>query len=245
MAHFAEIVALSECSSRGVGNSPTRAMSHDLATDGDTMTDLIPLSADELAAESCSTLPDKEVLSLLDLDVNLDLALDLAAPIDLAVAANANVAAPIDASVGANVLSAGSTAQALTEQGTAIDQSLTGSAIAHGNQASDIAQGAPPAPEPTPTPTPAPPPTNPGDALSGPLLNVNVNVDADLKLAAPINGGVALNANVAAPIDASAGANVGSTDCTAAAVAHQEAVINQHLDANAEATADQQSTIKQ
>ena len=42
-------------------------------------------------------------MSLLDLNVNLDLALDLAAPIDAAVAANANVAAPIDAAVAANV----------------------------------------------------------------------------------------------------------------------------------------------
>src|SRR5919198_4743560 len=150
--------------------------------------DLTPLSSDELAAESGSALPDKEVLSLLDLDVNLDLALDLAAPIDLAVAANANVAAPIDAAVGANVLSAGSTAQALADQGTAIDQTLTGEAVATGNQNSDIAQGAEPGPEPTPTPEPAPPPTDPADALSGPLLNVNVDVAADLNLAAPIDG---------------------------------------------------------
>ena len=79
--------------------------------------DLAPLSADELAAEAGTALPPKEVISLLDLNVDLDLALDLAAPIDLAVAANANVAAPIDAAVGANVLSVGSTAQALADAG--------------------------------------------------------------------------------------------------------------------------------
>ena len=41
-----------------------------------------------------------------------------------------------------------------------------------------------------------------GDLLKGDLLNVDVNVDLDADLAAPINGAVAANANVAAPIDA-------------------------------------------
>jgi len=85
-----------------------------------------PLSPEELAAETGAALPDKEVISLLDLNADLDIGLDAAAPIDLAVAANANVAAPIDASVGANVLSVGSTAQALSDQGVMIDQNLTG-----------------------------------------------------------------------------------------------------------------------
>ena len=57
------------------------------------------LSADELEAETVTALPDKEVVSILDLNADLDLAIDAAAPIDLAVAANANVAAPIDAAV--------------------------------------------------------------------------------------------------------------------------------------------------
>ena len=48
-----------------------------------------------------------EVLSLLDVNANVDLGLDLAAPVDLAAAANLNVAAPIEASASANVLSAG------------------------------------------------------------------------------------------------------------------------------------------
>src|SRR4051794_17872347 len=89
---------------------------------------LRPLSPEELAAETGAALPDKEVISLLDLNADLDLALDAAAPIDLAVAANANVAAPIDAAVGANVLSVGSTAQALSDQGVMIDQGITGEA---------------------------------------------------------------------------------------------------------------------
>src|SRR3712207_9148740 len=76
-----------------------------------------PLSAEELAAETGAALPDKEVISLLDLNADVDLALDAAAPIDLAVAANANVAAPIDAAVAANVLSVGSDATALADQG--------------------------------------------------------------------------------------------------------------------------------
>ena len=70
--------------------------------------DLPPVSADELAAEAGTALPDKEVMSLLDLNADLNLALDVASPIDLAVAANANVAAPINAAVGANILSVGS-----------------------------------------------------------------------------------------------------------------------------------------
>ena len=74
-----------------------------------------PLSADELAAEGATALPDKEVASILDLNADLNLALGLAAPVDLGVAANANVAAPIEASAGANVLSAGSTALAGAE----------------------------------------------------------------------------------------------------------------------------------
>ena len=48
--------------------------------------------------------------------------------------------------------------------------------------------------------------------LSGDLLDVDVDLAADLDLAAPIAGAVAANANVAAPIDAAVAANVGSID---------------------------------
>ena len=92
------------------------------------------LTAEELDAEEVTALPDKEVISILDLQVDADLALDLAAPIDLAVAANANVAAPIDAAVGANVLSAGSTAQALSDQGVMITQDIVGDSTASATQ---------------------------------------------------------------------------------------------------------------
>jgi len=213
-----------------------------------------PLSPEELAAETGAALPDKEVISLLDLNADLDIGLDAAAPIDLAVAANANVAAPIDASVGANVLSVGSTAQALSDQGVMIDQNLTGDAIAHAPQDSTIDQAADPtaadAPAADTTATdPAAAATDAaavsGGALDGNLLNVDVNLAADLNLAAPIDGAVAANANVAAPIDASVAANVGSVDSVATSIAQQDAIITQNLDATADATADQTSTITQ
>ena len=44
-----------------------------------------PVSRVELDAECGTMLPAKEVVSLLDLFLNVDVALDLAAPIDLAV----------------------------------------------------------------------------------------------------------------------------------------------------------------
>ena len=77
--------------------------------------------------------------------------------------------------------------------------------------------------------------------LDGNLLNVDVDLAADVDLASPIAGAVAANANVAAPIDAAVAANVGSVDSAATAVAQQDAIITQDIDANAEATADQQS----
>jgi hypothetical protein len=206
-----------------------------------------PLSPEELAAETGAALPDKEVISLLDLNADLDIALDAAAPIDLAVAANANVAAPIDAAVGANVLSSGSTAQALADQGVLIDQGITGEAVATAPQDSTIDQSDDTIgdAEPAPTPTDGGVTETMGNPLSGDLLDVNVDLAADVDLAAPIAGAVAANANVAAPIDAAVAANVGSIDSQATAVAQQDAIITQDIDANAEATADQQSQIAQ
>jgi hypothetical protein len=212
--------------------------------------ELRPLSPEELAAETGAALPDKEVISLLDLNADLDLAIDAAAPIDLAVAANANVAAPIDAAVGANVLSVDSTAQALADQGVLIDQGITGEAVANAPQDSTIDQSG----DVTDTPEPAPAPADGttggatetvGDPLSGDLLDVNVDLAADVDLAAPIAGAVAANANVAAPIDAAVAANVGSFGSEATAIAQQDAIITQDIDADATATADQQSQITQ
>jgi len=223
--------------------------------------ELQPLSDEELAAEGGTALPDKEVISLLDLNADLDLGLDAAAPIDLAVAANANVAAPIDAAVGANVLSSGSQAQALADQGVLIDQGITGEAVAEGNQDSGIDQtgdvtgtdgatdgtagGTTDGTTDSGTGVDATDPTDTGSVLDGDLLDVDVDLAADLDIAAPIGGAVAANANVAAPIDAAVAANVASVDSDATAVAQQDAIITQDIDADAEATTNQTSNINQ
>jgi hypothetical protein len=88
-------------------------------------------------------------------------------------------------------------------------------------------------------------PVDPAAALDGDLLNVNVDLAADADIAAPINGAVAANANVAAPIDAAVAANIGSIDSQAYAVANQDALITQHIEGEAHATADQQSDLRQ
>ena len=216
---------------------------------------LARLSQSELEAQGGAPLPDKEVVSLLDLNLDLDLALDLAAPIDLAVAANANVAAPIVAGVSANVLSFGSTAGALADQDVLIDQRIEGEAIANAPQTSTIDQSddtvgttdAVPVPVPGSDPLPVP---APGDdltsVLDGDLVNVDANLAIDADLAAPVAGAVAANANVAAPIDAAVAANIISVGSEATAIASQNATIIQDLDGVvAEATADQDSTITQ
>lgn len=243
---------------------------------------MTPLTDDELMAQGGTALPDKEVASVLDLNADLNLGISAAAPIDLGVAANANVAAPIDAGASANVLSFGSESQALADQGTLINQGITGDATAHSVQDSGIDQStgaADAAPASTDPATASPATTDPAaavpagttdsgvvpggvlpagttqdlgaagagaaGALNGNLLNVNVNLDANAGIAAPINGAVAANANVAAPIDAAVGANIGSIDSNAYAVAHQEAIINQDIHGDATSSADQQSTLKQ
>jgi hypothetical protein len=235
---------------------------------------LTPLSDDELNAQAGTALPDKEVASVLDLNADLDLGISAAAPIDLAVAANANVAAPIDAAASANILSFGSESQALADQGVIIDQGITADATADSVQDSTITQGSGveggnvdgATPDSTPDgvieggalpdgtlPDGTLPdgagvgalPVDPADALDGDLLNVNVDLAADADIAAPINGAVAANANVAAPIDAAVAANIGSIDSDAFAVAQQDAIITQDIDGEATASADQQSDLQQ
>ncbi|PRC51352.1 peptidoglycan-binding protein, partial [Mycobacterium sp. ITM-2017-0098] len=76
-----------------------------------------------------------------------------------------------------------------------------------------------------------------GGLLDGNLLNVNVNVDLDADLAAPISGAVAANANVAAPINAGVSANIGSIDSDAISVAEQDAIIKQTVVGEAVAVA--------
>ncbi len=249
---------------------------------------MTPLTDDELMAQGGTALPDKEVASVLDLNADLNLGISAAAPIDLGIAANANVAAPIDAAASANVLSFGSESQALADQGTIINQGVTGDATADSTQDSVIDQGpgtdAGTAADPAATPAASDPATadlggavpagtvpagatgvlpdgtapdlggtatdvagaaGAAGALSGNLLNVDVNLDANAGIAAPINGAVAANANVAAPIDAAVGANIGSIDSNAFAVAQQDAIINQDIHGDATASADQQSDLKQ
>src|SRR5688572_31464867 len=211
------------------------------------------MSREDLAAEAGTALPPKEVLSLLDLNVDADIALDLAAPIDLAVAANANVAAPIDAAVSGNILSALSNAASMADQDAAITQTISGEANADAPQTSvldqsdDVVDGAEPVPTAEPSEVEVPTlPTDPADALSGGLLDLNVDLALDADVAAPIAGAVAANANVAAPIDAAVAANIGSIGSEAVAVADQDVVIDQVLDdVVADATADQDSTITQ
>ena len=92
------------------------------------------LSDDELQQQSAEEMPDREAMSLLDLDLDLSLDADIAAPIDAAVAANLNVAAPINASVAANVIGIGSTAISSAEQDSIIVQNLDGVANADATQ---------------------------------------------------------------------------------------------------------------
>jgi hypothetical protein len=99
-----------------------------------------PLTLEELDGEGVVALPDKEVVSILDLAADIDLAIDGAAPIDLAIALNANVVAPIDAAVSANLLSDGSTAQAMSAQGVQLSQSIEADANATAIQESTIDQ---------------------------------------------------------------------------------------------------------
>jgi hypothetical protein len=110
------------------------------------------LTREELEAQDGADLPNKEAMSvlsdvtdltgggLLNLDVNLALDADVAAPIDAAVAANANAALPIDAAVSANVLSFDSEAAALADQDSVISQSLDGVANATAIQDATIDQ---------------------------------------------------------------------------------------------------------
>lgn len=213
------------------------------------MTDVQPLSAADLDAESATALPTKEVLSLLDLNADVDLALDLAAPVDLAVAANLNIAAPISAAASANVLSFGSESTALSDQAVLLNQTQSGDAIANAPQTSSIDQGNDTIADPGAGTAPAAGDgsVSAGDLTAGGnLLDINLDVNADVDAAAPIAGAVAANANIAAPIDAAVAANVGSVDSEATAVSRQTAIINQELDGvKAEATADQDSKITQ
>ena len=81
------------------------------------------LTAEELMAETATALPDKEVASILYLNVDVDVLINAASPIDLAAAAQLNVAAPIDAAAGAGAPAFDSTAHVFwVDQGAMITQ---------------------------------------------------------------------------------------------------------------------------
>src|SRR4051794_12754077 len=111
------------------------------------------VSMDEIEAEAATSLPNKEVMSVLDVNANVDLGLDLTAPVDLAVAANLNVAAPIEAAASANLLSPDAQAVAIAQQTGSIDQGISGEANATAPQHADVSQDASPG-DGTATPAP-------------------------------------------------------------------------------------------
>ncbi|MEZ0339591.1 peptidoglycan-binding protein [Mycobacterium sp. pV006] len=201
------------------------------------------LTLEEMEAEFVTVLPDKEVVSILDLNVDVDVFIDAASPIDLAAAAQLNVAAPIDASAAANVLAYDSGAQAENFQTGSVDQILVANAYATSDQASDIIQSDETDGDPTPADEEIATPEL--GLFEGPLLNVDVNVDLDADLAAPIAGAVAANANVAAPISASVAANVITIESDAIAYTDQEMSITQELRGDTVANAVQDSSIDQ
>ena len=223
------------------------------------------VSMDEIEAEGAVALPNKEVLSLLDVNANADLGLDLAAPVDLAAAANLNVAAPIEAAATANVLSPDAVAIGDAHQQGTLDQTDSGSATAYAPQHAGVAQdssggttggtaaggtaeAAGTAGTGTDTSGAGTSTTGGVDSLlnGGSLLDANVNIHANANLAAPIDGAVAANGNVAAPVDAAVGANVASPGAAAEALAPQDLAISQNLDhVSADATADQTANVSQ
>ena len=208
------------------------------------------MSPQDLEAQSGTALPDKEALSLLNVNADLDLALDLAAPIDAAIAANANAAVPIDAAVSTNILSTDSSSTAIADQDGVITQNLTGTAEATATQTADLAQG-----EPTEAGAeaaaigdvvpPLPDPSDVGGLLDGGLLDLNVDLALDADIAAPVDAAIAANANIAAPVDAAVSANILSSNSDSAAVADQSVIIEQNLDADAIADATQDASIEQ
>jgi hypothetical protein len=77
------------------------------------------------------------------------------------------------------------------------------------------------------------------------LLDITADLTLDADVAAPLNAAVAANANVAAPINASVAANIETVGSTAIADADQDALINQYLEGDATALANQTSTVNQ
>ncbi|HEX5561753.1 MAG TPA: hypothetical protein VFX52_08925, partial [Nocardioidaceae bacterium] len=170
------------------------------ALEGETMStgEPVPVTPEELAGEGATALPDKEVISILDLAADVDLAIDGAAPIDLAVALNANVVAPIDAAVSANLLSDGSTSQALADQGVQVTQTIDADAVATGIQDSTIDQG-----------------DTGGQAAVTPATEAGDNDGAAAAASAPVDGSLVVDSagNILGTLDSATG-NVVAPDGT-------------------------------
>src|SRR5688572_9358899 len=105
------------------------------------MTETNPgLSAAELESQDVTAVPDREAMSVLDgLDPSSLLGTSLL-NLDVDLALDADVAAPIDAAVAANVLSVDSEAQALASQDSLISQDLDGTAEATAIQDANLDQ---------------------------------------------------------------------------------------------------------
>src|SRR4051794_13409672 len=180
----------------GRGRTPARRAGRQ---EGDPMSinEFAPLTPEELATEGVTALPDKEVVSILDLAADIDLAIDGAAPIDLAIALNANVVAPITGAVSANILGNGSTSQALTEQGVSVEQHVNADAIATGLQDSTIDQSDTVTGGADPPPTDATPAD--GTAAAHPALMAATDAAgatadaADAAANAPVDGSVVVD----------------------------------------------------
>jgi hypothetical protein len=192
-----------------------------------------PLTHDELEAQTVIALPDKEVASILDLNADLDLNLDVAAPIDLAVAANANVAAPIDAAVGANILSSGSSAQALADQGTLIDQGIAADATATRGQDSVITQDGSAAPDATAADPTAAPDAAAADAQGIPVDGALPDAGAALPGGSLPDAGTSAVGDAASALDG----DLLNVDVNLAADADLAAPINGAVAANANVAA--------
>jgi hypothetical protein len=194
------------------------------------------VSMEEIDAETSVALPNKEVLSLLDVNANVDLGLDLAAPVDLAAAANLNVAAPIEAAASANLLSPDAQAVSLAHQSGSLSQTLSGSADATAPQQAEIAQdsggGAGTTPDGAAADGTGVPSTGDLGSTAGDITGGTGGTDATTGdvtggVENLLNGGSLLNAdinldanaNLTAPIDGAVAANANVAAPVDAAVA--------------------------
>src|SRR4051794_27391774 len=165
--------------------------------------DLDRVSMEEIDAEDATALPNKEVTSLLDVNANVDLGLDLAAPVDLAAAANLNVAAPIEASASANLLSDGAQAVGIAQQHGTIDQGISGTAEATAPQHAEIAQDGNPAGSAVATEAATAPATSAVDGATGAVDGATGAVDG---AAGAVDGAAGAVDGATGAVDGAAGA---------------------------------------